>query len=84
MKRAVLEHFKNGRGALIQTLRVRALCRKRRRQHDGRSWNGRHKIEDLKASERLGDQFEKFIDYAICVVTNTVSTHHSCFKYPRR
>ena len=33
---------------------------------DGPSRNSTHEIEDLESSERLGERFEEFFDYAIC------------------
>jgi hypothetical protein len=36
----------------------------------GRFRDGTHEIEESESSERLGDEFEEFVDYAICKLKN--------------
>ena len=42
---------------------------------DDRSRNGTHEIEDLEFSERLGEGFEEFFDYAICKLKDEFAKH---------
>jgi hypothetical protein len=63
------------RRAYTLPLATSLWCRHRRPLH-GRSWNGTHEIEESESSERLGDESEKFIDYAICVAKNGNTLFH--------
>jgi hypothetical protein len=54
--------LKNWSCALTQTLQVRALCRRRRRPFMAVPGTTLIKLELVNSSERLGDEFEKFID----------------------
>ena len=72
MKRAVLEHFKMGEARLYKLFEC---VRFGASTLDGRSRNGTHEIEDLESSERLGERFEEFFDYAICKLKDEFANH---------
>ena len=70
MKRAVLEHFKNGRGALIQTEKFVRFVASDLDHIMAIPGTAPIKVELVNSPERLGDEFENFFDYAICKLKN--------------